>query len=912
MRARKIKKPAPHQREALSAITNAMRSASRASVVMACGTGKTLVEMWASQAMDKTRTIVFVPTINLLQQVFHEWRDQNKGAGDFRALCVCSDSSVGTEPEGEGGSGETDEVVLGAGDIDFPTCTAPAVVNAFLNDAKKDPLARAVIFCTYHSAHIVGQAMAMRRKGDRSIGLGIFDEAHKTACAVGKPFGYALSDDNLHIDKRLFFTATPRVAVAKTVRKKQGNAPFYDMADTACYGEQIYTLSFAEAAARGLIVPYKIVISVIDDASITSDHILRYVVKSKDGFVDASVVAKQVALRRAMEKYGLKKAITFHRTIASAQIFAHTTDSAKDDGVRLIDGLHVFGEQGNAEREAVMQRFKTSDRGVISNARCLTEGVDVPSVDLVAFMDPRKSKIDIVQAAGRAMRLAGPQKTCGYILLPLHLNLHDGESAEQALLRSDFSVVADVLGALAENDEAFKDIIRAAAGGSGCGLSSVVSVDFDASMAFDRKVFDQHKFIKAIETRLMNETLSSFDWLVSKLKAFRDEKGHCRVPNQYKTASGYPLGSRCTAEKTAAKHANYSEVRRKVLSDLGLDLDVKPTRRAAETILTMIREFKAEHGHCEVPIKHLLPNGYPLGDRCVKERNRAQKEGYPTSKKHALEALGFRFVTRKRDEKCEELFKRLEAYRKQTGSCKVPIKYVCDDGFTLGTRLTREKQLARLDGYPMDRRIALEKLGVKVAAAGRKFPRAELIPNLERFVEQHGHCDVPRNYETPDGFPLWAKCEAERILAKKPGYEEEQKAKLSALGFHPDRYAVDERLEAFVSMVEQFKEEHGHAKIPTQFVTSLGVPLGSRAVKVRLRAALPGFPEKVRKRLAELGFRFDSARKSSTGRSNENAVEYGAFATSKGGFSKHKLNDAHLDRMPVRPHRGATPIRPWA
>ena len=271
--------------------------------------------------------------------------------------------------------------------------------------------------------------------------------------------GFALDDRNLPIAKRVFLTATPRHYDVRKKDKEGDKALVYSMDVPATYGPIVHTLSFAEAARRGIICNYKVIISVVTSDMINADLLSRGEVIVEGDVVRARTVANQIAIQKACEEHDLKKVFSFHRNVASARDF--TGDTASSIKTHLPDyaTYHVNGEMQTARREKEMRAFREADRAIMSNARCLTEGVDVPAVDVVAFLSPRKSKVDIVQAAGRAMRKPDGKET-GYVLLPLFLETHENETLEEALERTDFEEAWDVLQAMQEQDAVLADIIR--------------------------------------------------------------------------------------------------------------------------------------------------------------------------------------------------------------------------------------------------------------------------------------------------------------------------------------------------------------------------------------------------------------------------------------------------------------------
>ena len=225
------------------------------------------------------------------------------------------------------------------------------------------------------------------------------------------------------------------------------------------YGPTAVKLTFAEAACIQIICPYKVLISVVTSATVNSERLRRGEVIIDGDRVRAIQVANQIALQKAVVEFGVSKIFTFHRSIKSAASF--TSDASEGIATHLPDfaRLHVNGNISTAVRDSLMRSFAEAPKAVMSNARCLTEGVDVLAVDMVAFLTPKRSLVEIVQATGRAMRRA-PNKQFRYVLVPLFLEQHGGESIEDALSRTTFREVWNVLGAILEQDELFAQVIR--------------------------------------------------------------------------------------------------------------------------------------------------------------------------------------------------------------------------------------------------------------------------------------------------------------------------------------------------------------------------------------------------------------------------------------------------------------------
>ena len=560
------KSPQLHQTEALDALLPALQTHDRVSAIMACGTGKTLVALWvaehianaggasvpasrAGQPQESARQeprpanagckiLILLPSLALLRQTLHEWLRETR-LPSLAYLCVCSDPTV---KEG------IDALATQQSDLDFQVSTDAASVRRFL-DA---PFAGVkMIFSTYQSASVVGAAM----QPGEAFDFAVFDEAHKTAGREGRNFAFALDDKNLSIRKRLFLTATPRHYNPHD-RDREGEARLlFSMDNPAVYGPQAYRLTFAEAARRGIICGYKVIISVITSEMVTNELLSHGEVLVNGDAVRARQVANQIALRDAIEKYGVKKVFTFHRDVKSAQSFVsagpegvgtHLADVAADvrrlhsnsemsqnlvtsAATNKFQTFHVNGSMPTARRERELRDFRAAARAVVSNARCLTEGVDVPAVDMVAFLSPRRSRVDIVQATGRAMRLDPPsKKSAGYVFVPVYVEEATSETVDEAVQRCEFEEVWDVLQAMQEQDEVLADIIR------------VMREERGRVKGFDDSRFREHveilgpevsleKLRNVITTECIEKLSTPWEERFGELKAFREKFGHCSI-----------------------------------------------------------------------------------------------------------------------------------------------------------------------------------------------------------------------------------------------------------------------------------------------------------------------------------------------------------------------------------------------
>lgn len=399
--------PRPHQIAALKDIKKGFKKYDRAQAILACGTGKSLLAAWAAVQQNRAKkVVVLLPSLALIRQLLRTWRSVPLWKS-WEAIAVCSDKTVGE-----------DAVHVKASEVGCEVTTDPQVVAAFM----KGKGVR-VVFSTYQSA-----ALLAGNKFD----LGIFDEAHKTAGSKEKQFAFALSNKNLRIKKRLFLTATPRVWGGR-----DEDAEYASMDDEKVYGPRVHELSFRKAVELKLIRDYKIIVTgVLED--VDTDH----------------YTALQVAVQKAMDDVGAKQVFSYHRSVAEAVQFSTDPQGIFGSDVSLF---HVNGKQTTAERDVTLTAFAKAPRALVSNARCLSEGVDVPVTDMVVFAQAKRSVIDIVQSAGRAMRLS-EGKEFGYIVIPVWYR--KGEDYQAAAKRLGYNVILDVLNAMASQDASFEAAVE--------------------------------------------------------------------------------------------------------------------------------------------------------------------------------------------------------------------------------------------------------------------------------------------------------------------------------------------------------------------------------------------------------------------------------------------------------------------
>ncbi len=478
--------PHPYQQEAVDAVIQGFRTQDRGQLILPCGTGKTAVTLWLAEQQVGIggRVLYLVPSIALLAQTMREWSAQRQL--DLRYVGICSDTRAGRTDE--------DTSLL---ELDYPVTTDPERIRQALTQERPDALT--AVFCTYQSLPLV---IAAQVQGAPAFDLVLCDEAHRTTgvedTGTTRADGQALSPfrlvheaDRLQARKRLYTTATPRVYTeAARSQAADRNVEIYSMDDESRYGPVFYRMTFSEAIAGGWLTDYKVIILVLrsapQDPALAALHTEAVATDLADLNLDDTVrllgcwdaladpEGQQAERNITGDQYQpLRRVIAFTHTIRSSQRVAEywaplvdlvRKQAAPEQQEELLSLAveHVDGTQHTLDRQRKLAWLQTTNGEeaaeavgcrVLSNARCLTEGVDVPALDGVLFLAPRRSQVDVVQAVGRVMRRA-PGKDTGYIILPVVIGAE--VDPVQALDRNQaFQVVWSVLRALRSHDDRF-------------------------------------------------------------------------------------------------------------------------------------------------------------------------------------------------------------------------------------------------------------------------------------------------------------------------------------------------------------------------------------------------------------------------------------------------------------------------
>lgn len=507
----------PYQKDAIKAVLNHLRTNSRTQLIMPCGSGKTIVGQRIIESISEAKIIlIIVPTLQLLHDTFENYY-KDSSWDSFPYICVGS-NVVDTK--------SYDQVDVDPSDLPIVTRTDPMPVKDFLSKN----LSKNVIFSTYKSLPVVAEAL-----GEKIIDVAIFDEAHNTASSIGGLNTFGLSNKNISIKKRIFMTATPRKYLIR--RKNEEDLRIsYSMDNVDVYGKVSYKLSFKKAADKyGAICRYKVVVSVISSDYYSREDLVNNNLLIGYNEVNAENIAKQIALTDSVEKNNISKIISFHPSINHAEEFVGDKNISIKNRLNDFDLYNVSSKQKIGMRRSNMRSFKSSSKALISNAQCLNEGIDVPSVDMVAFMHPKRSTVSIVQAIGRAIRKPrGSKKKIGYVFIPIFIQKSKNETIESAAEKTNFNDALEVLNALRDHDEVLDEIIKKLRIQKGSKGSVRTDNQLDRFLEIYGANIRLDSLKELIHSEIVNNLTSSWFEYYGNLKKYFEKHKTIHVPNGYK------------------------------------------------------------------------------------------------------------------------------------------------------------------------------------------------------------------------------------------------------------------------------------------------------------------------------------------------------------------------------------------
>ena len=551
----KKRTPRKYQEEAIQRVIEGFKTNNRGKLIMACGTGKTFTSMKIAEKMEENNGFVMflVPSLALLSQTLTDWKRQC--AVPIHAFAVCSDATTG-----KADLKNVDEITS-ASDLSYPATTK---ADRLAEEVKKarSKTGMTVIFSTYQSIEVVSEAQ--HKFGMEEIGLIICDEAHRTAGGhyqdeSDAPFQRIHSDDFIKGKKRLYMTATPRIyGDLVKEQKNNGEVVLYSMDDEQIYGPTFHTITFSQAVALGSLVDYKVIVLSVEE-NILKERALSDYELVQAGGLPVKHAAKVIGCWRALSKLDLVNEVSMsddrqpmRRAVGFAQIiepnikyldrtsskrftenFESTIEEFKDQQFEELskkdknlsreaydlayplkcETRHIDGSMNATEKDALLNWLREEPEEnvckILFNVRCLSEGVDVPSLDAVLFLSPRKSQVEVVQTVGRVMRVS-PQtgKKRGYVIIPIVTPA--GLDPSVALNNNaDFDVVWQVLNALKSIDTEFGAIVD---GQRNIIDSSKIEVVCVTNKKLNKKAKNNPKIIKSKPTKPTPPVQEVFDF----------------------------------------------------------------------------------------------------------------------------------------------------------------------------------------------------------------------------------------------------------------------------------------------------------------------------------------------------------------------------------------------------------------
>ncbi len=492
------KRPRTHQTEAINATKEYFSNPknARGKLIMACGTGKTYTSLKIMEALDPKITLFLAPSIALLSQTFREYAQEK--SDPFYASIVCSDDKVGQSKNEDNDDIKFSELPI------KPSTRLEDILSVYEKAQKENK--RFIIFSTYQSALRIKEA---QEAGLGGIDLIICDEAHRTVGAMyssnerddKNAFTLCHSDKNIKAKKRLYMTATPKVySESSKAKAKESDNIIYSMDDADTFGEEIYTLNFSKAIALDLLTDYKVIILAVRkenlsgvtnsvnkkisqlkaegtklDKKLINNEFVCKIIGTHKGLAKQDLIAlddenkEDNDLKNKADTFVSQRAISFCKSIQTSKNIKDSFETIMecyDEELKKksfknlkINIDHIDGTMNCKERLEKLEelnKFKPNTCKVLSNARCLSEGVDVPALDSIVFFDGRSAMVDIIQAVGRVMRKAKNKKR-GYIILPIALEESEIKNLDEAVKNTNFKNIWKVLKALRSHDSSLVD-----------------------------------------------------------------------------------------------------------------------------------------------------------------------------------------------------------------------------------------------------------------------------------------------------------------------------------------------------------------------------------------------------------------------------------------------------------------------
>ncbi|MFF7115464.1 Helicase associated domain protein [Streptomyces albogriseolus] len=846
----------PYQQEAVTAVAAGLRDGGLGQLHAACGSGKTLMGQQAALRIlpGGGLVAVLVPSLALVSQTIASWRALHPAGSELHVLAVCSDDTVTDAP-------------VHLPDLHSPVTTNPATIARWL----RSPVSGTrLIVSTYMSADRLHEALGVM--GMR-LDLLILDEAHHLTGRVEIPIRRMTEQSFLPSLRRLYMTATPRMD--RTAADHGGTV---SMDNTSVFGPVLYSYPFSRGIAEGYLEDYRLFVIGVRESearAMLSDPAYDYV--GGVGAPSLSTLVAQAALVRAAQKYGTRRAVTFHHRVERAAEFARTLPGLSR---RLAPDLpvpvtaHVHGAMEHAIREKVLADLRHPPEdgwAVVSNARCLSEGVDVPAIDAVLFAHPKSSAVDIVQAVGRALRPHPDTPGLSTVIVPIVVPEEDGEIGD--LEPGDYATLWHVVRALRAHDEPLGialDENRANVHVEAPRLPSKMTMVLPPGTA--------QGILSQVELMLVRQTTSPWWEGYGAALQYRSAHGHLNIPLRHRTSDGFQLGQWLVKQRQHYRKGWLPADRVAALEKLGIVWDPGDARWMAAYQLAAA--WYAEHGHLDIPYSRAGGVRDPLGEWIVRQRQYRRADALSEERIRRLDAIGM--IWEVRDRAWQEKLDALADYQRQHGDTLVPQRYE-HEGVRLGAWVSQMRAKYTAGKLPAQRVRELEQAGMAWRVDEHPQNRRALAAAAD-WVRIHGTLEMPHDTRHQGvGLGSWLSRQRRLYAAGElPAYIAEPLTQLG-MRWEPTPRKVPAPSRGGQAQAEAswqrgypaavaFFREHGHLRVPQGYRAD-GMRLDAWLGRQRAAYRNGRLPAERVEALSRLGIRWGVAAPRTSGSAGENVTD---------------------------------------
>jgi len=811
----------PYQVRGVNSIVAGLRAGGRGQARSACGTGKTAIAQWSAERLIPHGGVVVIvaPTIGLVAQTLAAW---NAGHKDHLALAVCGDTTV------------TDDSYGSVDDILDTVTTDSDVIDAWL----RRPITTAIrlIVGTHASAHVIGEGL---QKADLDADLLVIDEAHRSSGWIGKHTALLHDDDVLPAVRRLYMTATARI-----FDNSRDGASTFSMDDESVFGPVLFNYPFSQAIDEGYLDDYRLAVIGVTRAEVLA--VLRRTAQAAHGrsrMTDEHTAMVQAATARAAAELGLRRVIAFCPRVEDAQRFADTfehTLRALPESMRpqrRLHATHVRGSMRQARRREVLATLAHPPHDgwtVIANAKCLSEGIDVPTVDGVVFTAPKNSTVDIVQAIGRALRRDPEGSGTATIIVPILLT---DDTDDDLVDAGAYDTLWQVVRGLRAHDDTFSSLLDAQRANKFRDHTVQERITFMMPEGHQSPEFLEHLTI-----RLVKGATSKWWDGYAHLADFHAREGHCLVNHRYCTDDGFPLGSWVSATRTAYREQRLAPDR--VIALHKIDFVVDAIAQKWERGFAVAAAFHAEHGHLRPPSEYRRDD-VTLAKWLGKQRTAHTRGTLSADRQDRLTAIGMIW---ERTSAWQDSLPALRNHHTVHGLLPLGQPYT-----PLAGPLQRVRAARRSGELPAQVVTELDALGIVWEPATPDW--RDHFAHLADYHSREGHALVPVKYVTDSGFALGAWVVATRQAVRGNRLTTEQLAALDTVDFVLNTRTL--AWEHAFTVAAAYSAEHGHLSPPSDF-RSNDVALASWLYEQRTAHAQGTLDQERESRLVGIGMTWAS------------------------------------------------------